>query len=117
MEKIEDIWLVLQAEECETDEAGGLWTAATPFRTFEGAKAYLEEIVRTEWCAVARTKNDGGMPLANVKGMAFPEGTSVKHALAYYDKDGTEAWVASGYDGFGKKAIIVKLGKEGVRRC
>ena len=111
-----DGWVVLQAETCSGN--GGLWSAVTFFSDYNKAIAYIEDVVRAEWCTTVPVESGASaVKLADCKGTVWPKGW-IKQADVYYAEDGTEAWVREGYhDECGKMIQVVKAGEEGKRVC
>ena len=109
-------WLVLQSERWEDD--GGLWVAATPFFDLDDAKAFLKHVIDDEWGPMKLEYPDGitrDVRLGDNPGYKYPESSSIKHSLVYFDDEGMEAWDMIGATE--KKVKIVKSRKEGERVC
>lgn len=110
-------WLVLQSE--TSDEYGPQWIAATPFVSFDDAKAYLKHVLNDEWEHVVLEANDDPNDIKESRlgdhpGYKYPDSSSIKHSFVYFDPDGTEAWDMMRTC---KKIKIVQLNKEGERTC
>lgn len=110
---MEPVFLVLQAETCEDE--GGLWTAATPFKTSDEAIKFVEHVIRDEWHVMTDVDSEP-KPLADRRGYKYPEDSSIKRSQVYYDEDGTEAW-ATLDSGGAMRIKIVKMEEEGKRVC
>ena len=108
-------WLVLQSERWEDD--GGLWIAATPFFCLDEAKAFLKHVIDYEWGPLKLEFPDGitrDVRLGDNPGYKYPDSSSIKHALVYFDDEGMEAWDMVMTE---KKIKIVQIRKEGERIC
>lgn len=109
-------WLVLQSE--SSDEFGPHWIAATPFAKLEDAKEYVKHVLNDEWEHIVLETSDPvkvtGIKLGDHPGYKYPDSSSIKHSLVYFDYDGTEAWDMMRTC---KKIKIVQICKEGERTC
>ena len=114
-EKSEGTWLVIQAEDQESD--GGIWTAVTEFTALDEAKKFAENVIRNEWAPLSTiTTPDGVRNLADMPGYTYPP-ESVKWSKIHYSEDGMEAWYADRVENVYRKLSIVKAKKEGDRVC
>lgn len=89
-------WAVLQSEVYPGQgHASGMWAGVTIFDSLNEAKAFIEEVIRTEWTTTIAmptdTDPDYEEMLADHKGyQSDPE--SIKWSGCYYSADGTLAW-------------------------
>lgn len=114
-EKSEDKWLVIQAEDQESE--GGIWMAVTEFTALDEAKKFAENVIRNEWAPLSIiTTPDGVRNLADMPGYTYPP-ESVKWSMIHYSEDRMEAWYANRVENTYRKLSIVKAKKEGDRVC
>lgn len=105
-------WLVLQSE--SSDDYGPHLIAATPFKELDAAKEYLKHVLNDEWDMIEPTTGGASLRLGDNPGYKYPENSSIRKALIYFDDEGREAWNMVRLE---KKIKIVYIAKEGERTC